>query len=220
MCFYFFIFQPFEEHEIGKIGDVVAGSVICSNGNLTPNFEYIAKLRAENEASAAPKGDFSTEKKASTLAIIRTYISTLSTLCIITGFGFGCRICFSPSCRIPHKRSKHWSYCGSRFKWSSQERGIKVRKTVTHMMKILALFLDLQWIFIISDLKGLNLFYLMSTKAQSVWMISLILTILSFLSYLGQCIQLLPKGKETHEHYSIKTWWILKILILEANTSE
>ena len=73
MCFYFVIFQPFEEHEIGKIGDVVAGSVICSNGNLTPNFEYIAKLRAENEASAAPKGDFSTEKKVSTLAIIRTY---------------------------------------------------------------------------------------------------------------------------------------------------
>ena len=74
MCFYFFIFQPFEEHEIGKIGDVVAGSVICSNGNLTPNFEYIAKLRAENEASAAPKGDFSTEKKVHKYPCIHTYI--------------------------------------------------------------------------------------------------------------------------------------------------
>ena len=88
MCFYFFIFQPFEEHEIGKIGDVVAGSVICSNGNLTPNFEYIAKLRAENEASAAPKGDFSTEKKVSTLAIIRTYISTLSTYTTVHHYRF------------------------------------------------------------------------------------------------------------------------------------
>ncbi len=36
--------KPFEENK-EKMGHIVAGSVITSNGKLTPNFEYIAKLR-------------------------------------------------------------------------------------------------------------------------------------------------------------------------------
>ena len=56
--------QPFAEHEINKMGSVVSGAVIASNGKLTPSFEYIAKLRDENEASSnAIPGDFSSEKK-------------------------------------------------------------------------------------------------------------------------------------------------------------
>ena len=45
------------------MGQVVSGAVIASNGKLAPNFEYIAKLRQENEASLAPPGDFTSEKK-------------------------------------------------------------------------------------------------------------------------------------------------------------
>ena len=48
------------------MGPVVSGSVICSNGELTPNFEYIAKLR---EQSATIPGDFNSEKK------VKIYIS-------------------------------------------------------------------------------------------------------------------------------------------------
>jgi len=56
--------QPFEDHEIEKMGQVVSGSVITSNGNLTPNFEYIADLRAANESkNNVIPGDFTSEKK-------------------------------------------------------------------------------------------------------------------------------------------------------------
>ena len=42
------------------------GSVITSNGNLTPNFEYIADLRAANESkNNVIPGDFTSEKKVS-----------------------------------------------------------------------------------------------------------------------------------------------------------
>lgn len=34
--------KPFEEENFGH---VVKSAVICSNGSLTPNFEYIAELR-------------------------------------------------------------------------------------------------------------------------------------------------------------------------------
>ena len=44
------------------MGSVVSGAVITSNGKLTPDFEYIAKLREENESMTAP-GDFNSEKK-------------------------------------------------------------------------------------------------------------------------------------------------------------
>ena len=56
--------QPFAEHEIEKMGPVVSGSVITSNGKLTPNFEYIANLREANEAkNNVIPGDFTSEKK-------------------------------------------------------------------------------------------------------------------------------------------------------------
>jgi len=56
--------QPFEEHEKEKMGAVVSRSVITSNGQLTPNFEYIADLRAANEAKTnVIPGDFNSEKK-------------------------------------------------------------------------------------------------------------------------------------------------------------
>jgi hypothetical protein len=53
--------QPFEEHERNKMGPVVSGAVITSNGKLSPSFEYIEKLRAANSII---QGDFSSEKKA------------------------------------------------------------------------------------------------------------------------------------------------------------
>ena len=44
----------------------ILGSVITSNGNLTPNFEYIADLRAANESkNNVIPGDFTSEKKVS-----------------------------------------------------------------------------------------------------------------------------------------------------------
>ena len=52
------------------MGDIVSGSVITSNGQLTPNFEYIAKLR-EAQSKVAISGDFSSEKK------VRIVISNL-----------------------------------------------------------------------------------------------------------------------------------------------
>ena len=54
--------KQFDQKEMDKIGPIVAGSVITTNGKLAPNFEYIAQLREQN----APKigGDFSSEKKA------------------------------------------------------------------------------------------------------------------------------------------------------------
>ena len=35
--------KPFDETERAKVGDIVAGAVITSNGKLTPKYEYIAK---------------------------------------------------------------------------------------------------------------------------------------------------------------------------------
>lgn len=55
--------QPFEEHEINKVGSVVSGAVITSNGKLTPGFEYIQTLREENESTMTCPGDFNSEKK-------------------------------------------------------------------------------------------------------------------------------------------------------------
>jgi len=53
--------KPFEENK-EKLGSIVAGSVITSNGKLTPDFEYIAKLREANATKLV--GDFSSSKKA------------------------------------------------------------------------------------------------------------------------------------------------------------
>ena len=54
--------KPFDEKEIEKVGPIVAGSVITTNGKLAPNFEYIAELREKNKPKIV--GDFSSEKKA------------------------------------------------------------------------------------------------------------------------------------------------------------
>jgi hypothetical protein len=54
--------QPFEEHEKEKMGPVVAGAVITSNGKLTKDFEYIAELRKSHERVNIP-GDFQANKK-------------------------------------------------------------------------------------------------------------------------------------------------------------
>ena len=35
--------KPFDEVERAKVGDIVAGAVITSNGKLTPKYEYISK---------------------------------------------------------------------------------------------------------------------------------------------------------------------------------
>ena len=58
----FLSLKPFEGHEAEKLGDIVSGAVITSNGQLTSNFEYIAKLR-EAQSKTAIAGDFSSEKK-------------------------------------------------------------------------------------------------------------------------------------------------------------
>ena len=52
--------KSFDEKEAEKLGDVVAGAVITSNGKLTPKFEYIAELREKN----SPKilGDFGSDR--------------------------------------------------------------------------------------------------------------------------------------------------------------
>ena len=54
--------KPFEGHESEKIGSIVSGAVITSNGKLTPSFEYIAGLREAQSRVNVP-GDFSSEKK-------------------------------------------------------------------------------------------------------------------------------------------------------------
>merc|ERR1740128_1369163 len=54
--------KPLDETEQKKIGPIVAGAVITTNGKLAPNFEYIAKLREEKEVKVL--GDFSSSKKA------------------------------------------------------------------------------------------------------------------------------------------------------------
>ena len=65
-----FNFQPFEEHEINKVGSVVSGAVITSNGKLTPGFEYIQTLREENESTMTCPGDFNSEKKVNGICIV------------------------------------------------------------------------------------------------------------------------------------------------------
>ena len=35
--------KPFDEKERAKVGDIVAGAVITSNGKLTPKYEYISE---------------------------------------------------------------------------------------------------------------------------------------------------------------------------------
>ena len=57
-----YLSQPLEGHESEKIGGIVGGAIITSNGKLTPNFEYIAKLREAQNKATIP-GDFSSEKK-------------------------------------------------------------------------------------------------------------------------------------------------------------
>ena len=54
--------KPFDEKEIDKVGPIVAGAVITTNGKLAPNFEYISDLREKNKPKIA--GDFSSERKA------------------------------------------------------------------------------------------------------------------------------------------------------------
>ena len=65
-----FNFQPFEEHEINKVGSVISGAVITSNGKLTPGFEYIQTLREENESTMTCPGDFNSEKKVNGICIV------------------------------------------------------------------------------------------------------------------------------------------------------
>ena len=64
------------------------GSVITSNGNLTPNFEYIADLRAANESkNNVIPGDFTSEKKVSLMpspsAFSKIFLSVLKFLGIL-----------------------------------------------------------------------------------------------------------------------------------------
>ena len=54
--------KPFDEAEKKKVGDIVAGSVITSNGSLTDKYKYIADLR-KDKMETALQGDFSSEKK-------------------------------------------------------------------------------------------------------------------------------------------------------------
>ena len=54
--------KEFDEAERKKMGDIVAGSVITTNGRLADKFKYIADLRREKNA-AMLEGDFSSEKK-------------------------------------------------------------------------------------------------------------------------------------------------------------
>jgi len=54
--------KPFDEKESERLGNVVSGAVITSNGKLTPKFEYIAELREKNAPKLA--GDFSSDRKA------------------------------------------------------------------------------------------------------------------------------------------------------------
>jgi len=54
--------KPFDEKEIEKVGPIVAGAVITTNGKLAPNFEYISDLREKNKPKIS--GDFSSDRKA------------------------------------------------------------------------------------------------------------------------------------------------------------
>ena len=48
--------KEFDSEERAKLGDVVSGAVITSNGHLTDDFQYIDELR---NSSVQIKGDFS-----------------------------------------------------------------------------------------------------------------------------------------------------------------
>ena len=54
--------QPFEDHEREKMGPIVSGAVITSNGGLTKDFGYIADLRRAQQRVTVP-GDFQANKK-------------------------------------------------------------------------------------------------------------------------------------------------------------
>merc|ERR1719443_1211167 len=54
--------KDFDEAEQKKMGPIVAGSVITTNGRLADKFKYIADLRREKNA-AMLEGDFSSDKK-------------------------------------------------------------------------------------------------------------------------------------------------------------
>ena len=57
-------FQPFEGHEEEKMGSVVSGAVITSNGKLTDKFKYISDLREANmNGHTQVSGDFKSDKK-------------------------------------------------------------------------------------------------------------------------------------------------------------
>jgi len=56
--------QPFEGHEEEKMGSVVSGAVITSNGKLTDKFKYISDLREANmNGHTQVSGDFKSDKK-------------------------------------------------------------------------------------------------------------------------------------------------------------
>ena len=56
--------QPFEGHEEEKMGSIVSGAVIASNGKLTEKFEYISDLREANmNGHSQVNGDFKSDKK-------------------------------------------------------------------------------------------------------------------------------------------------------------
>jgi hypothetical protein len=68
--------QEFEGEEVDKLGSVVSGAVITSNGKLTRNFQYIQSLR---ESNASIKGDFSgVGRKVNQLAVIMLNSAKLS----------------------------------------------------------------------------------------------------------------------------------------------
>merc|ERR550532_3433804 len=54
--------KDFDEAERKKMGDIVAGSVITTNGRLADKFKYIADLRREKNATML-EGDFSSASK-------------------------------------------------------------------------------------------------------------------------------------------------------------
>ena len=65
--------QTFEGHEEEKMGSVVSGAVITSNGKLTDKFKYIADLRETNMANghANVNGDFKSDKKVGTISLTK-----------------------------------------------------------------------------------------------------------------------------------------------------
>ena len=54
-------YEAFNEHEREKMGSIVSGAVITSNGSLAKDFEYIADLRKAHQRVNIP-GDFHANK--------------------------------------------------------------------------------------------------------------------------------------------------------------